>query len=1551
MDFEKWLAFGERLGLQGKELHAFVTDQEKQVIEREERAAHREREHEIALEEKRRENAETDREAERERREAEERVERIRQEAEERTERIRQEAEHEKRDAERERHMHEMELEKERRETLRIQAEAAAGAAGAHAGDPHSETKATRPKLPKFDETRDDMDAFLERFERFATSQKWKKETWAVSLSPLLTGKGLQVYSSMPPADASDFDRLKVALLKRYQLTEEGFRLKFRDCKPETGETVFQFISRMNRYFDRWVQLAEIANSYDALQDLLIREQFLKVCAPEMALFLRERVPKSVQEMTRLAEQYIEAHGGSISVNKNARSYPPRAPGAVSGQYNKPSGAPSNTGYKPPTPASTRDRYCYRCDRKGHWSRDCLAAKPASSPQQLRKPAGAMLDKSKKRNPGRSSDRAGKHSHDNSTSDVDHEETFAKSSQAESKNTAGLCQAVIADGSPVQSLVKDGCLELKNGSSIPCVSGACDKHTTVSSDEDMPVCQGFVGEHAVKVLRDTGCSSAAVKSDLVEPDQMTGRVHLCVLIDGTARRFPIAKVKVNTPYYIGEVEAMCMKQPIYDLVIGNIPGVRNDPDENWMTPTDETSGEASAVTTRAQAEKDKRALRPLIVPTAETPDMDLQKLKEAQQKDTSLQKFWNMDDREQPIRSGGTFWMKVCKGVLYRFYKKTGDSVPVKQIMVPSEFRRQVMKLAHEGILGGHLATQKTVDRIRTSFQWPGLVSDVTRYCRSCDICQRTIPKGRVARVPLGRMPVMDEPFQRIAVDLIGAISPVTDKGNRYILTVVDYATRYPEAVALPKIEAERVAEALLSVFCRVGFPREVLSDCGTQFTSEVMREVSRLISMRQLFTTPYNPRCNGLCERINGVLKSMLKKMCQERPQDWDRYLPAVLFAYREVPQASTGFSPFELLYGRTVRGPMQVLKELWTGSDTPEVKTTYQYVLDLRNRLEDTCQLARESILSSQEEYRHYYDKKTKNRRFKLGDKVLLLLPTDHNKLTLQWKGPYKVVEVVNRMDYKVEVKGKIKIYHANLLKRYVERDKVNDDEQQEPDNRDIVAAIVEAEIHDDIGVVDDEQLLELGRPTTEETYKDVKISEDLTESQRQEMLDLVEEFQDVFSSNPGTTDLAEHRIELTTDSPVRLKPYPIPYHVESVIAKEVKSMLEGNIIEPSSSPYSSPIVLVRKPDKSVRFCLDFRRLNSITVFDSEPMDNPEDIIAMLGNDQYFTKIDLCKGYWQIPIAKESQSKTAFVTPQGCFQFKKMPFGLVNSGATFNRMMRKMLRGAKDIDNYVDDMLGHTRSWEEHLTAVRDIFSRVRAAHLTMRPTKCLLGYQSLGFVGHTVGKGQIAMETDKLERIANAPQPETKKQVRSFLGLAGYYRKFIPNFAEIAVPLTDLTKKGQPSKVKWEEPHQRAFRVLIDMLTRAPILRLPDFQRPFLVQTDASDVGVGAVLFQEYDDGKFPVAYASKKLLPRERNYSVIERECLAIVFAIKKFQKYLYGKEFVLQTDHQPLAYIQRCKIESGRIMRWALFLQNYRFRIEAIKGSDNIGADYLSRLDN
>ena len=333
--------------------------------------------------------------------------------------------------------------------------------------------------------------------------------------------------------------------------------------------------------------------------------------------------------------------------------------------------------------------------------------------------------------------------------------------------------------------------------------------------------------------------------------------------------------------------------------------------------------------------------------------------------------------------------------LLYRMLK-TREGRIKSQLVLPKEMREKALRVAHEGIMSGHQGVNKTADRLSREFWFPGIGAEIARYCRSCDICQRTIAKGRVPKAELGVMPIIDTPFDRVAVDLIGPIEPMSERGHRYILTVVDFATRYPEAVALKNITTETVAEALVEIYSRVGIPKEVLSDQGSQFVSSMMKEVSRILSVKQLVTSPYHPMCNGLCEKFNGTLKAMLKKVCSEKPKDWDRYIAAILFAYRGVKQESLGFAPFELLYGRTVRGPISILKELWTKEEVePEVKTTYEYVVDLRNRLKETCELAQVELRKAQNRQRKYYNRKAVKREFKVGSKVLILRPTNNNKL----------------------------------------------------------------------------------------------------------------------------------------------------------------------------------------------------------------------------------------------------------------------------------------------------------------------------------------------------------------------------------------------------------------------------------------------------------------------------------------------------------------------------------------------------------------------------
>ena len=594
---------------------------------------------------------------------------------------------------------------------------------------------------------------------------------------------------------------------------------------------------------------------------------------------------------------------------------------------------------------------------------------------------------------------------------------------------------------------------------------------------------------------------------------------------------------------------------------------------------------------------------------------------------------------------------------------------------------------------------------------------------------------------------------------------------------MVDYATRYPEAVALKHIDTESVAEALISIFSRVGIPKETLSNCGTQFTSEMMKEVSRLLSLKQLTTTPYHPICNGLVENFNGTLKNMLRKLCEEKPKDWDRFVAPLLFAYREVPQSTLGFSPFELLYGRSVRGPIAILKELWTSEKvSSDVKLTYQYVTDLKDRLMQTTELVQENLLKKDQEYKHYYDRKSRRRTFKPGDKVLLLLPTSQNKLLMQWKGPFTIQMKVGINDYKVELPTGVKVFHANLLKYYHTSEAAL---CGLGDVKSLAIGIVE----NDDSKVDSSFNFPVDSRT--KNYNDVVVNPVLSPQQHSQLVDLLQKYSDIFTDVRKVTNLLHHSIPLTTTDPIRSRPYPVPLSMRGIVKDEVDKMLRLGVIEPSTASYASPIVLVKKKDNTIRCCIDYRKINKICHFDPMPTPLPEYLYSKLSSNKFFSKLDLSKGYWQIPIKEEDRDKTTFVTPDcGLFHFKVVPFGLVTSAASCNRMMQLLLQGLENTESYVDDILSYDKDWKKHLVTLEKLFDALRSANLSVRPSKCMLGFGNLEFLGHNFGVEGLFPCADKVGKISEAPCPKTTKELCSFLGLVGYYRKFIPHFSDLSL-----------------------------------------------------------------------------------------------------------------------------------------------------------------------
>ena len=421
---------------------------------------------------------------------------------------------------------------------------------------------------------------------------------------------------------------------------------------------------------------------------------------------------------------------------------------------------------------------------------------------------------------------------------------------------------------------------------MPYVSSVHAQSLEMQTMGKMPVVRGLIGKAVGSVLRDTGCSGVVLKQQLVEPSQFLSKWGFMCMADNRVWRVRMATVTLDTPYYIGTVDALCPPDAVYDAIIGNISGAQaaEDPDSRWT--------EANVVT-RAQA-KQRDVSRPLVVSRPEQwKAIDCNEIARLQREDMSIQKY---RFRTSPItKRDQEVIFQERDNVLYRVYThpKVDKGKPIRQVIVPKPLRNQAMRIAHESVMGGHLGAKKTTQRILSDFYWPEIRGNVSRFYRSCEICQKTVSKGSVARAPLSRMPLIDQPFKRVAVDIVGPIQPPSNRGHRYLLTLVDYATRYLEAVPLKSISTEAVAEALVDIYSRLEVPEEILSDLGTQFTSNCMKEVACLLSINQLTTSPYHPACNGLVEKFNGTLKNMLKRLCVEQPRQWDRFVTSLLFAY----------------------------------------------------------------------------------------------------------------------------------------------------------------------------------------------------------------------------------------------------------------------------------------------------------------------------------------------------------------------------------------------------------------------------------------------------------------------------------------------------------------------------------------------------------------------------------------------------------------------------------------------------------------------------------
>ncbi|XP_028835757.1 uncharacterized protein LOC114790140 isoform X1 [Denticeps clupeoides] len=714
----------------------------------------------------------------------------------------------------------------------------------------------------------------------------------------------------------------------------------------------------------------------------------------------------------------------------------------------------------------------------------------------------------------------------------------------------------------------------------------------------------------------------------------------------------------------------------------------------------------------------------------------------------------------------------------------------VFQVVVPLKFRSQVLTLGHDNVFAGHLGVTKTYNRILRYFFWPGLKADVAKLCRSCHVCQLAgKPNQTIPPAPLYPVPVLTEPFEKIILDCVGPL-PHTKSGNKYLLTLMCSATRFPEAVPLRSLKTEAVVKALTQFFSLFGLPKVVQTDQGSNFLSRLFKQVLSHLGITHAVSSAYHPQSQGALERFHQTLKTMLRAYCWDTAKEWDEGLPLLLFAVREMVQESLGFSPAYLVFGHTLLGPLRLLRETWVSEQPAPSTNVLDYISAFRERLHKACSAALASLSSTQRDMKTHYDKRTVSRSFEPGDQVLVLLPIVGSALQAKFVGPYVVDSKLSETDYVIRTtnrKRKTRVCHINMLKSYVDRENVVVQNKAEKQGKPVIsAALVSVPVT--YSPAEDGLYLR-NVPVASPRLQNSEILQDLEAylshlpvAECRQVTRLIQSHAALFSDVPVGTSVIQHDVDVGGHSPIRQHPYRLNPTKRAVMMSEVNYLLENELAVQSCSAWSSPCLLVPKPDGTFRFCTDYRKVNAVPKPDSFPLPRMEDCVDKVGAARVVTKLDLLRGYWQVPLTPRAAEISAFVTPDYFLQYSVMPFGLRNAPATFQRLICKVLAGVPCCEAYLDDIIIYSATWTQDLETLESVFKRLQQASLTLNLAKCEFGKATVTYLGKEVGQGQVRPVEAKVQAVMNFPVPTSKQELRRFLGMAGFYWGFCKNFSDV-------------------------------------------------------------------------------------------------------------------------------------------------------------------------
>ena len=1429
--------------------------------------------------------------------------------------------------------------------------------------------------LPKFSE--DDPEGFFETFEDAAEIAAWPQGHWAIMVRSVLTGKAASVVAAIEKEERGNYERVKEEVLRVYEVTPEFYRDKFRSARKGNSQKYLEYAQTLRKTHGKWWKAAEVETLKQATEVTLL-EQFMAGIEPRVRTYLCERRVRSLDEAAKLAEDYeiqnkpnysVLPNRGSGRYEGNGRSYGVAKTrcylchGTDHSAGSCPKAAEKKAGTAPPRPYKPR---CYHCGKEGHMSPSCPEKKDKGQSWRTKAAMCAIVQRQEEKEL-REACLFSSPSKQGSAF-----EGYEVSGVLKSVDGAGEVPVVVLrDTAATQTLVRQAAVPdevmrcagpkmIVKGLGGITVSREAKVRLRIAGEErlirvgvtrDLPVA-------GVDILLGNDVGGGKIKSfwkDKVSEEVERGHEV-------------VAAVTTRSQARLEEAESRREEEEAWEGLVNLFAGRAAPLADNGAVQRTEMAAEArpggarrsaqpsevgeraeggaSACHDQREAEEppgasEGKGQRQEALSTVSLP-ATRGELVEEQARAAELDEM-RLDalSPQEAEREASCFLTE--DGLLLKKSRdpmqEADDTADSYQVVLPRRYRQEVVRLAHEDVTA-HLGVTKTGDVLKTYFFWPGMLTDVRKYIKRCNICQ--VAQGTAPKpVPMQQFPIVEEPFSIIVVDIVGPL-PRTRNGNQYLLTIMCRATRYPEAIPMSSCSSKKLLPRLMDVFSKFGVPRVVQSDQGSNFMGKLFQQAVNELGVKHIHSSPYYPQSQGCLERFYRSLKSVLTKFSLENEKDWDEGVQVALYALRTVRHASLGVSSFELMFGRRPREALRVIYEKIMGNPQPE--NLADYIRKLRSRMECARRLARENMEESQDKMKERYDVKTQDRSFNVGDLVLMFNAGGTRPLQARYQGPYEVIGRSGPCNYVLSTPGRRKQcarVHVNLLKLYeggevvaVAYTGVDGTVPTEPCSQG----------RDDFVLDRADAKLENGA-----MLRDLKSGlAHLSDEQAGEVEGLLRSFPETMSDVPTQTPLLQHDVILTAGAtPIKQHPYRLSPEKRKIMREEVQYLIENGFAVPSQSPWASPCLLVPKAGGDYRLCTDYRKLNGVTVADSYPLPRIEDLIDEVSGATFLTKLDLLKGFYQVPLTEEASQASSFVTPDGLYRYTVMPFGMRNSGSTFQRLANWVIRDLPDVHAYIDDIVVASKSWAQHLESLTAVFKRLSEANLTVNLKKCDFAASTLTYLGHQVGKGAVRPLDAKVKDIVDFPAPASRRSLRRFLGMASYYRRFIADFASISAPLTSML--STKTKFSWSQDCQESFDALKARLASTPVLCAPDYNKEFVLCVDASDVGTGGVLCQESENILKPVAYMSRKLNQHQRVYSVIEKEALAVIQCLEKFAPYL-EKHTVVYSDHNPLKFVETMKAKNARLARWALILQGKDLEIRHVPGRLNISADTLSRPD-